>query len=157
MNTTIAWVNIMKEEYRFLGVRMMKNTFADRRMERMMAKWGIRAKFGRRKWNDKRIFWIFTQQEISWLFRTTLIKLTNQYSFFFCEMKTALLDWGSHWLAGPSDYSILDSNSEFFVILELDSDQTLLGPSSEYYKLQDFHDYFNNYSEAAGNGEDISG
>ena len=47
MNTTIAWVNIMKEEYRFLGVRMMKNTFADRRMERMMAKWGIRAKFGR--------------------------------------------------------------------------------------------------------------
>ena len=29
--------------------------------------------------------------------------------------------------------------------------------SSEYYKLQDFHDYFNNYSEAAGNGEDILG
>ena len=106
MNTTIAWVNIMKEEYRFLGVRMMKNTFADRRMERMMAKWGIRAKFGRRKWNDKRIFWIFTQQEISWLFRTTLTKLTNQYFFFFCERKTAVLDWGSHWQGAPSDYSI---------------------------------------------------
>ena len=43
--------------------------------------------------------------------------------------------------AGPCEYSILDSNSEFFVILELDSDQTLLEPSSEKYKLQDF---FNN-------------
>ena len=43
--------------------------------------------------------------------------------------------------AGPSEYSILDSNSEFFVLLELDSDQTLLEPSSEKYKLQDF---FNN-------------
>ena len=57
----------------------------------------------------------------------------------------------------PCEYSILDSNSEFFVLLKLDSDQTLLGPSSEYYKHKDFHDYFNNYSEVAGHGEDISG
>ena len=40
--------------------------------------------------------------------------------------------------AGPCEYSIIDSNLEFFVLLELDLDQTLLGPSSEYYKLQDF-------------------
>ena len=46
------------------------------------------------------------------------------------------------------EFSILDSNSEFFV---------LLGPSCEWYKLQEFQDYFNNYSEAAGHGEDISG
>ena len=46
--------------------------------------------------------------------------------------------------AGPSEYSILDSNSEFFVLLELDSDQTLLEPSSEKYKLQEFQDLFNN-------------
>ena len=38
--------------------------------------------------------------------------------------------------AGPSQYLILDSNSEFFVLLELDSDKTLLRPSSEQYKLQ---------------------
>ena len=53
--------------------------------------------------------------------------------------------------AGPCEYSIIDSNLEFFVLLELDSNQTLLEPSSEYYKLH-FHDYFNNYSEAAGHG-----
>ena len=46
--------------------------------------------------------------------------------------------------AGPSEYSILDSNSEFFVLLELDSDQTLLEPSSEKYKFQKFQDFFNN-------------
>ena len=38
--------------------------------------------------------------------------------------------------AGPSEYLILDSNSEFFVLLELNSDKTLLGPSIEWYKLQ---------------------
>ena len=37
----------------------------------------------------------------------------------------------SQWGAGPCEYSILDSYSIFFVLLELDSDQTLLGPSSE--------------------------
>ena len=30
----------------------------------------------------------------------------------------------------PCEYSLLDSNSEFFVLLEFDSDQTLFGPSS---------------------------
>ena len=48
----------------------------------------------------------------------------------------------------PCEYTLLELNSEFFV---------LLGPSCEWYKLQEFQDYFNNYSEAADHGVDISG
>ena len=96
-----------------------------------------------------------------------MIHVGQQIQLMGCRVLNACKLHNNQWLltnliiiglfAGPCEYSILDSNSEFFVLLELDSDQTLLGPSSEYYKLQDFHDYFNNYSEAAGHGEDISG
>ena len=42
-----------------------------------------------------------------------------------------LTEYGiSVWEPGPCEYSLLDSNSEFFVLLEFDSDQTLFGPSS---------------------------
>ena len=42
---------------------------------------------------------------------------------------------------GPaSTYSLLDSNSEFLVLLELDSDKTLHGLSSEKYEHQIFLD-----------------
>ena len=47
-------------------------------------------------------------------------------------------------LAGSSEYSILDLNMDSFVLLKLDSDQTLLEPSSEKYKLHEFQDFFNN-------------
>ena len=49
------------------------------------------------------------------------------------------------------------TNSEFFVLLKLDSDQTLLGSSSEYYKLQEFQDYCQNIrSEWASNMRTLS-
>ena len=42
--------------------------------------------------------------------------------------------------AGPCEYSLLNSNSEFLVLLELDSDKTLLGLISEKYEHQIFLD-----------------
>ena len=38
---------------------------------------------------------------------------------------------------------VLNTRLEFRIFC-LDSDRTLLGPSNEYNKLQEFHDYFNN-------------
>ena len=55
-------------------------------------------------------------------------RITN-FELYTHFRKCALPPLGS--TAGPCEYSILDSYSNFFVLLELDSDQTLLGPSSE--------------------------